>query len=196
MTGIWDVDMMLGEGAEPMKAQLTLQHYVEGGFGGLSESAMGKVKIIKGHFDPKTGEGTFAFALDGAEGTSRFKVVDGEVKGELFMFGESSGSFEGKRQETVKSPLNGVWVGTFSEMDATFTLTLSLYPDGVVRGSYKSSQSDSPLVGGKWDEKAGILTFEYDYPHAGLLPVEARLKDGKLVGSINGSMGFEAGKND
>jgi carboxypeptidase Q len=196
MTGIWNVDMILGDGAEPMKAQLTLQHYVEGGFGGVSESAMGEVKIIKGHFDPKTGEGTFAFAMDGAEGTSRFKVVEGQVKGELFMFGESSGTFSGKRQETVKSPLNGVWVGAFSEMDATFTLTLSLYPDGVVRGSYKSSQSDSPLVGGNWDEKAGTLTFEYDYPHAGLLPVEARLKDGKLVGSINGSMAFEAGKND
>jgi hypothetical protein len=195
MTGIWDVDMMLGEGVEPMKAHLTFEHYTGGGFGGVSESAMGKVKIIKGHFDPKTGEGTFAFALDGAEGTSRFSLEDGRVKGELFMFGEATGSYTGKRQETVESPLNGVWVGTFSEMDATFTLTLSLYPDGVVRGSYKSSQSDSPLVGGKWDEKAGTLTFEYEYPHAGMLPVEARLKDGKLVGSINGSMGFEADKN-
>jgi hypothetical protein len=195
MTGIWDVDMMLGEGVEPMKAHLTFEHYTGGGFGGVSESAMGKVKIIKGHFDPKTGEGTFAFALDGAEGTSRFSLEDGRVKGELFMFGEATGSYTGKRQETVESPLNGVWVGTFSEMDATFTLTLSLYPDGVVRGNYKSSQSDSPLVGGKWDEKAGTLTFEYEYPHAGMLPVEARLKDGKLVGSINGSMGFEADKN-
>ncbi|MEO2162978.1 MAG: M20/M25/M40 family metallo-hydrolase, partial [bacterium] len=162
MTGIWNVNMLLGEGADPMKAQLTFQHYEGGGFGGVSESAMGQVKIIKGHFDPTTSEGTFAFDLEGAEGTSRFKLVDGKVEGELFMFGESSGSYTGKRQETVESPLNGEWVGTFSEMDATFTLTLSLYPDGVVRGSYKSSQSDSPLVGGKWDEKAGALTFEYE----------------------------------
>jgi len=195
MTGIWDVDMMLGEGAEPVKAHLTFEHYTGGGFGGVSESAMGKVKIIKGHFNPKTGEGTFAFAMDGAEGTSRFSLEDGRVKGELFMFGEAAGSYTGKRQETVESPLNGVWVGTFSEMDATFTLSLSLYPGGVVKGSYKSSQSDSPLVGGKWDAKAEVLTFEYEYPHAGMLPVEAHLKDGKLVGSINGSMGFEAGKN-
>ncbi|HJM56847.1 MAG TPA: M20/M25/M40 family metallo-hydrolase [Planctomycetota bacterium] len=196
MTGIWDVDMMLGEGAEPLKAHLTFEHYVGGGFGGVSQSAMGEVKIIKGHFNPKTGEGTFAFAMDGAEGTSRFRLADGQVKGELFMFGETSGSYMGKRQETVKSPLNGVWVGTFEEMDATFTLTLALYPNGVVKGRYKSSQSDSPLVGGKWNEKTGVLTYEYEYPHAGMLPVEARLKDGKLVGAINGSMGFEAIKND
>lgn len=196
MTGIWDVNMMLGEGTEPMKAQLTFEHYADGGFGGVSESAMGQVKIIKGHFNPKTREGTFAFAMEGAEGTSRYKLVDGQVEGELFMFGETTGSYTGKRQETLESPLNGVWVGSFSEMDATFTLTLALYPGGVVKGSYKSSQSDSPLTDGKWDAKTGTLTFEYDYPHAGMLPVEARLKDGKLVGSINGSMAFEAGKND
>jgi hypothetical protein len=51
-------------------------------------------------------------------------------------------------------------------------------------------------VGGKWNEKTGVLTYEYEYPHAGMLPVEARLKGGKLVGAINGSMGFEAIKND
>ena len=195
MTGMWDIEMILGEGADPVPARMTLEHYVGGGFGGVSESAMGKVDIVKGHIDPKTGEGTFAFISGGEEGTSRFRVEGGKVSGKLFMDGAPVGSYAGKRLEIVKSPLNGVWEGRFSEMDATFTLTLSLYPGGTVRGRYKSSQSDSALVDGKWDEKTGVLTFEYEYPHAGMLPVEARLKDGKLVGSINGSMGFEASKN-
>ena len=62
--------------------------------------------------------------------------------------------------------------------------------DGVVTGRYQSSQSDSPLLDGKWDAESGKLTFEYDYVHAGRLPVVAHLRDGELRGTINENLEF------
>jgi len=194
MSGMWDIEVDLGADGEPMKARLTLEHYPDGGFGGSSQSAMGTAEITKGHFDPVSGEGSFAYASDTGMGESVFKLEGGHVVGQLFSAGEQTATFKGQRVEPIDSPLNGVWNGLIEEMDSTFTLTLSLLPGGTVTGRYKSSQSDAPLVGGKWNEKTGLLSFEYEYPHAGMLPVEARLKDGKLVGAINGSLAFTASK--
>ena len=93
-------------------------------------------------------------------------------------------AFEAARLPTVETPVSGAWKVYLPDFDATVDLSLSVGEDGVLRGWFKSTSSDSPLYGGTWDEKTQTVTFEYDYPHAGRLPVEAKLVDGVLKGTI------------
>ena len=88
--------------------------------------------------------------------------------------------------------MTGTWSARLEEVDATITMRFEVGEDGVLRGWFKSSQSDSPLYKGKWDAAAGALSFEYDYPHAGRLPVEAKLEGETLTGTIGERMGFRA----
>ena len=71
------------------------------------------------------------------------------------------------------------------------SLSLS-FESGEVVGRFQSSQSDSALYGGKWDSAARSLSFEYDYPHGGRLPVTARLEGEKLSGKIGENAEFVA----
>ena len=69
---------------------------------------------------------------------------------------------------------------------------MALGEDDVLRGWFKSTSTDSPLYKGKWNAKESTLTFEYDYPNAGRLPVVAKFEGGKLSGTIGEGTGFTA----
>ena len=87
-------------------------------------------------------------------------------------------------------PQDGVSrLGTSSEAGAK--KQPSLNPAGMAC-FFQSSQSDSALYGGKWDEGAQSLSFEYDYPRGGRLPVVAKLAGAKLSGKIGESAEFVA----
>jgi hypothetical protein len=77
-------------------------------------------------------------------------------------------------------------------MNAEFHLKLELGAGGELTGHFKSSRSDSDLYEAKWDPAAEVLTFEYDYPQGGRLPVSAHLVGEKLVGTIGSRAEFEA----
>ncbi len=76
--------------------------------------------------------------------------------------------------------------------DTPITLYFQVRESGEVVGRFQSSQSDSPLYGGKWDAQASTLAFEYDYPHGGRLSVTAKLAGGKLAGKIGENADFVA----
>ena len=71
-------------------------------------------------------------------------------------------------------------------------MTLSVAADGALTGRFESSQSDSELFDGRWDGQAGTLRFDYDYPHAGRLEVQAKLEGERLVGTLGGRVQFVA----
>ncbi len=190
LSGFWETTIHSAAQDAPRQGSATIQHLKGGGFQG--ETFPGDGKFIKGEFDEKTGKGTFVHQSDEGRVEGTLELKDGVFTCVLKMAGETVATVTAKRPALMDCKLNGVWEGEFAEMDATFTLTFSVYPDSTVRGRYKSSQSDSPLSNGKWNGKTNTVTFEYNYPHAGLLPVTAQLKDGKLSGTINESMGFTA----
>ena len=99
-----------------------------------------------------------------------------EMRGEL--------SLVGTRLPVEDAPINGAWSVWLPDFEATVDLNLALGSDGVVRGWFRSSASNSPLYGGKWDKKKNTLTFQYDYPNAGRLSVTATLEGGELKGTI------------
>jgi len=90
------------------------------------------------------------------------------------------------------SPIVGRWIGLIESMNSEFDLRLEVAADGELTGRFKSSQSDSELFDGKWDAESKKGTFEYDYPHAGRLPVVFELVGEKLVGRIGERAEFEA----
>lgn len=188
LTGPW-VIKSTGDDGPDFELSADLQVAADGRVRGSMKSPMG-VARISGTFDKESGEADLT--ATGDEGSAKMDLVlkHGRIKGTLNFGGEIAVS--GVRLATVGTPISGDWVAYLEEVDATIALSFEVGADNVLRGWFKSSQSDSPIYSGVWDSKERTLSFEYDYPHAGRLPVTAKLEGEALVGMIGSRMEFKA----
>lgn len=188
LSGDWDVEF-LGDEAPDMALVLTLELAEDGRVRGRVAGPMGTDRIVEGSW--KEESATFVVNSDFGKLSWTTRLEEGQLAGGLDVMG-SEMPIRGTRKaapaggETVvgAAELNGRWEGLITTMDAEFQLELKVAEDGSVTGRYVSSQSDSELFDGKWDAASNTLRFEYDYPHAGRLPVVAHFEEGQLVGVI------------
>jgi hypothetical protein len=191
LSGEWEL-VFTGEGAPDLSVMLALEMAVDGRVRGSTSSMMGKARIDEGKWDGATRSAMLTAVSDFGKLTYQARVEsDGVLTGTLAVMGQNM-AFRAERRARPELPIAGRWKGVIAAMNAEFHLALELGPDGELTGRFQSSQSDSALHDASWDADAQALRFEYDYPHAGRLPVSARLVDGKLVGTIGEGTEFEA----
>jgi carboxypeptidase Q len=188
LTGPWILTPVGGD-VPDFKLSADLQVAADGRVRGSMNTPVGVAKI-SGSFDPETGTAQLKAKGDGDSAPMSLTLTDDGLAGVIEYGGEIP--VTGRRLETLRTPISGDWVAYLDEVDATVALRFEVGADNVLRGWFKSSQSDSPIYGGEWDAKAGTVDFEYDYPHAGRLPVSAKLEGEALVGTIGSRMNFRA----
>jgi carboxypeptidase Q len=187
LTGPWK-GSFVGEDAPDIPFTLDLQVAKDGRVRGSVRSRMGESQVKEGRWDGGTNTATFTASSDmGLLAVTA--ILDGDALKGTVKIGEEL-TFSAARLPTVETPVSGAWKVYLPDFDATVDLGLSVGEDGVLRGWFKSTTSDSPLYKGTWDAKTQTVTFEYDYPHAGRLPVKAKLVDGVLEGTIGEDTGF------
>lgn len=188
LTGPWKAQLV-GENAPDLAFVMDLQLAKDGRVRGMLKSAIGEAAINKGAWDADKSEATIE--ATGEAGALKLSAkLEGEaVKGHLSL-GGSEYAYEAERMPLLDSPLNGAWKVSLPAFEATVDLSMAVGEDGVLRGWFKSSSSDSALYKGTWDAKTQTATFEYDYPHAGRLPVTGTYKDGVFSGMIGDSTEF------
>ena len=189
-SGDWDV-ALVGDDVPDVNFTVSIETAADGRLRGFLDGRSGKEKLTEGKWDGGAQTASFACASD--FGTLRFtaRVDEGALVGTMDVGGMEM-AFRGERIVTIASPISGLWKGVIMSMDADITMSFEVAADGSLSGRFKSSQSDSALYDAKWDAETLSLSFEYDYPHAGRLPVVARLEGDKLVGTIGESADFEA----
>ncbi len=190
-TGEWELALLDPE-APDFRISLALEMAEDGRLRGRVSSMMGSERISEGKWDGETRSATFSAMTDFGKLAFTARLEEGgALAGMLFVMGQES-AFRGEPKLRAASPISGRWKGVIAAMDAEFHVTLEVGASGEVTGRFQSSQSDSALYEGKWDATAKALSFEYDYPHAGRLPVSASLVGEKLVGTIGANAEFEA----
>jgi len=189
LSGRWKV-AMVDENAPDIGMTLSLETSEDGRVRGRINSMMGEEWIREGSFDAESGKASFEILTDMGKLGFELHTEAGALVGTLAAMGQDI-ALRGEPME-VPTSVAGHWKGTIASMGAEFDLTITVSEAGVLGGRFRSSQSDSALYEGAWDAQARTLSFEYDYPHAGRLPVSAKLVDGKLVGRIGESADFEA----
>ena len=190
-TGEWEL-VLTGPEAPDFRSQLVLEMAADGRLRGSVTGIMGKRRLSDGKWDGAAKSATFAATTD--FGKLEYKVhaeEGGALTGTVAVMGQNM-PFRGERKARPDVPIAGRWKGVITAMNAEFHLALEVDAGGELTGRFKSSQSDSALYGAKWDASAQALSFEYDYPRAGRLPVSAHLVGEKLVGKIGENAEFEA----
>ena len=190
-TGEWELSLTDPD-APDIRSQLVLEMAVDGRLRGSVTSIMGKRPLSEGKWDGATRSATFSVLSD--FGKLEYKVAakeGGALSGTVLVMGQSM-AIRGERTVRPAAPVAGRWKGVIAARNAEFHLALELGAKGELTGRFQSSQSDSALYDGKWDEAAQRLSFEYDYPHAGRLPVSAQLVGEKLIGKIGENTEFVA----
>ena len=195
LSGTWEA-RLTGEEAPDMTFSLRFEHAEDGRLRGALVSPMGEAPIVEGSFDAEARTMRLVadsdmgrLSLEGSLGEGEQPTIEGSLEmGE----GAMQTTFRATRPPVVETPISGTWEGYIEEMDSTFLVTLAVAADGALSGRFKSSQSDSELFDGRWDAQAGTLSFEYDYPHAGRLEVQAKLEGERLVGTLGGRVQFVA----
>ena len=190
VSGDWDVSFT-GSEAPDMGFTISLEMAEDNRIRGHLIGQLGKSLIQEGKWDPEKRQANFSAMTDFGDLGFTATIEAGAMVGTLSAMGNDL-EFTGKPKALADAPINGKWNGLITTMDSEFTLVLQVAADGALTGRFKSSQSDSELYDTKWDPEKQTLSFEYDYPHAGRLPVTARLVDGKLVGVIGENAEFEA----
>jgi hypothetical protein len=189
--GEWGL-AFLDEEAPDFRISLFLEMAADGRLRGRVSSMMGTERISEGKWDGATRSATFSATTDFGKLTFSARLAEGgALTGTLNIMGEPA-AFRAEPKARVAIPISGRWKGVIAAMSAEFHVTLAVGASGEVTGRFQSSQSDSALYDGKWDASAKALSFEYDYPHAGRLPVSASLVGDKLVGTIGENAQFEA----
>lgn len=181
VTGTWRLQLV-GEEAPEMALTLDLQRSKDGRVRGSLRSRRGTAMVRDGSWDEAASTASFKVVDERGPRSMSVKLEGEALSGTMEMRGEFS--FRGKRVPLADAPINGAWKVWLPAFEASVDLQLGLGQDGVVRGWFRSTTSDSPLYDGKWDAKKKTLTFQYDYPHAGRLPVTATLEGGELKGTI------------
>jgi hypothetical protein len=190
LDGEWEA-AFVDEDAPDLRLSITLEMAQDGRLRGHVASLMGDEPIADGRYDATTRHATFALVTDFGKLGFTAHVEDGALLGTMALAGQEL-AFRGEPKVHAPPSVAGHWKGRIASMDAEFDLTLELGTSDALTGRFRSSQSDSELYDGKWDGAAGSLSFEYDYPHAGRLPVEAQLVGDKLVGKIGAETEFVA----
>jgi len=188
--GAWECTL-LGEDTPDLTLTVELEMAEDGRLRGRISSMMGSERISEGDWDGATKSATFWAVTDFGKIGFKARVEQGVLLGTMSVMGQEVG-MRGEPRVRTAAPIAGRWKGRIAAMDAEFHLLLELGASGELTGRFKSSQSDSALYEGKWDAAAQALRFEYDYPHAGRLPVIASLVGAKLVGTIGENAEFEA----
>jgi acetylornithine deacetylase/succinyl-diaminopimelate desuccinylase-like protein len=189
LSGSWEVAFD-SEEAPDMTMTLTFQTSSDGRVRGSLSSMMGTAPITSGTWDAAANKADVQASGDFGSLGLRV-VVDGQVLSGTFAVMGQELPIRGTRK-ALHVPIAGRWKGRIAAMDAEFDLQLEVSTAGEISGHFKSSQSDSALYEASWDAAAQALRFEYDYPHAGRLPVSAKLEGEKLVGKIGEQTEFEA----
>lgn len=188
LTGTWKGELVGAEAPE-LSFVFDLAVATDGRVRGSVKSELGVATVKEGTWNSEKKTATVTCSSDIGEVSFRIAMVDSGLKGTV-TGGQGSFDFVGKRLPLMDAPINGNWSLYLPRFEATASLRLAVGEDGVVRGRYKSNSSDSPLYDGKWDAAKKTATFEYDYPHAGRLPVSVTFEGGKLKGSIGESTDF------
>jgi len=191
VSGRWEVGLV-GDDAPDFTFQLELRVDAAGQVRGGTTSAMGTSKIKEGTWDPVEGQAVFVVKTPRGETTYHAKLVEGALLGTIQRGDRDPWSFRAERPAPLDAPLNGTWRATLLERGSEFRLHFEVLTDKSVTGWVKSSQTDSAIFDGRWDAEAQTVTFEYDYPHAGRLAVQAKLSGEKLTGTVGESAEFEA----
>ena len=187
LTGAWK-GTLTGDSDGGIGFLLDLQVAKDGRVRGTLSSPVGEGRIKEGSWDAATGSATFKATSDMGPLEMAVKLEGERLTGTIELGGKHT--FSAQRLPLQDAPVNGTWSLYLPDFDATATLRLAVGEDGVLRGWFKSQSSDSPLYGGQWNSEKNEVRFEYDYPHAGRLPVTATLKEGTLVGTIGESASF------
>jgi len=181
LTGAWTLELS-DEEAPDITFTLDLQQAKDGRVRGSMHSRFGDSVVSEGMWDEAAKSAAFSVVGERGSRPMSVKLEGDELTGTMRLRGEMS--FRGKRVGLADAPINGAWKVYLPDFEATVDLQLALGEDDVVRGWYRSTSSNSPLYDGKWDAKTKTVTFQYDYPHAGRLPVTATMVEGELKGTI------------
>lgn len=187
LTGAWKGELV-GADAPDLPFTLDLRVAKDGRVRGHLKSPMGEAQISEGTWDPDTRTAGFTATSEMGPLAMTAVLEEDALTGTVSLGG--SYEYHATRMPVVETPVSGVWELYLPDFDATSKLTLRVGEDGVLRGWYQSMTSDSPLYEGTWDADEKKVSFEFDYPHAGRLPVEAKLEGEKLVGVIGDSADF------
>lgn len=190
LTGDWAASLV-GPEAPDIDFTISLEMALDGRLRGELIGEMGRDPLKEGSWDAKTRVATFAATTDMGEVGFTATVEAGALVGTVLAMG-SELDFRGVLEQAAETPISGTWKGIITSMDADITMVFAVNEGGEVSGRFQSAQSDSPLYDAKWDPKTKTITFEYDYPHAGRLPVVAQLEGERLVGTIGEKADFEA----
>lgn len=193
--GEWEL-AFLSEEAPDFRITLTLEMAQDGRLRGRVSSLMGTERVSEGKWDGATKSAVFGATTDFGRLAFQARLGEGgALLGTLSAMGQET-AFRAEPRAREVAPISGRWKGVIAAMDAEFHLVLEVGASSEVTGRFRSSQSDSALHAGRWDAAAQTLSFEYDYPHAGRLPVSASLVGQKLVGTIGENAVFEAERED
>lgn len=190
MSGEWELRLMDAD-APDFGIQLVLETARDGRLRGTS-SAMGQLEVLReGQWDAATGTATLQASTDFGPASYRLRIEAGALEGTLAVMGRDL-RVHGERKACLETPISGCWRGKIPAMNAEIRMLFQVHEDGELVGRFQSSQSDSALSGGRWDADTRSVSFEYDYPHGGRLPVSAHLEGSKLIGTIGDNAEFEA----
>ena len=192
--GEWQVSLV-GADAPDFGFTLALEMAKDGRLRGSVSGMAGTVPLADGKWergkDAATTRATFGAITDFGTLSMNAWIEEGVLHGTLSAMGQEI-EIRGEAIPFVECPVSGQWQGLIASMDAEISLVFRLRENGELTGRFQSSQSDSALYEGRWDATAQTLSFEYDYPNAGRLPVVARLAGDKLLGKIGENAEFEA----
>jgi len=190
-SGEWEISFLDAD-APDFRFKIALESSKDGRVRGTA-TAMGNTELVRaGKIDAATKNASFQVVSEFGQSDYTVHVEQGELRGTLGIMGRAM-QIKGTPKPFAETPLSGLWRGTIPAMNgAAISLYFQVRESGELVGRFQSSQSDSALYGGKWDEKTQSLSFEYDYPHGGRLPVTAKLAGAKLSGTIGENAEFEA----
>src|SRR6185503_3666520 len=190
LAGDWQLTVQ-DEDVPDLGLTFTLETAQDGRVRGSVSSMMGTERIREGKWDAAAKSAEFSIVTDFGTLVFRARLEQGRLAG-TFSVGGRDIPFRGEPKPREATPIAGRWKGRIAAMDAEFHVQLELGEGGALSGRFKSSRSDSEIYAGKWDAAAQSLSFEYDYPQGGRLPVSAHLVGTKLVGKIGENAEFEA----
>jgi carboxypeptidase Q len=191
LSGEWEISF-LDPDAPDFRFQVALETAKDGRLRGTA-SAMGNLDVLKaGKWDVATKAATFQSVTDFGQVDYDVHLEAGELRGTLVAMGRPM-QIRGAPKPFAQTPVSGLWSGTIPAMsDAKIALYLQVREGGELVGRFQSAQSDSALYAGKWDAEAKSLSFEYDYPRGGRVPVTVRLEGEQLRGKIGERADFTA----
>ncbi len=189
-SGAWSV-ALVGDEVPDVAFTVAMEMSTDGRLRGTLDGQSGTERLRDGKWEG----GKASFAVESDFGKLEFKTtIENEALVGTMGVGGMEMNIRGERMEAAAAgaAIVGTWKGVITSMDADISMTFAVAADGALTGRFKSSQSDSPLYEAKWNPDEGTVSFEYDYPHAGRLPVVAKLDGDKLVGTIGERADFEA----